>query len=434
MMTRGLFFLWYRFALWPLLFGVLHLAAFKNSKIRRGLQMRQGDGTGRRPWLAALPANQRPIWIHCASMEFEYAKPVITEIKAKEPRAKILVTYFSPTVAQAAERFPGVDAACPSPWESAGTLQDFIDHHRPQSLLIARTDTWPEMLRQSCEAKIPSLLFSATIAKNSGRAKGLGKWISKTVFNDLSQIFCVSEGDREVFESLGCTGKVKVAGDTRYDQVQTRLSTPKALREELFQSADPVLVAGSTWAEDESVLIETAKLLSGTRLKWILVPHEPTPTHLEELEGRLHAAGLSSLRYSSAESWNHNEIMIIDQVGILAELYLKGRFAFVGGSFKKTVHSVMEPLAAGCLTFVGPLHDNNREALEFRTISVSPSSPRLTSVLPVTNAETFASALREALESFDFHGQEKIRSEIKSRSGKSELVAEWALERWRPTP
>lgn len=435
-MKHAFFFLCYRRLLWPLLYGAFRLVARTNAKVRQGLEMRNADSSGRPPWLNALPSGQRPIWIHCASMELEYAKPVITAIKERQPAAKILITYFSPSVAQAAARFPGVDAACPSPWENAATLQAFLEHHQPQMLLLARTDTWPEMLRQTHLKGIPSLLFSATLARDSGRARGLGRWLSKIVFSDLSQIFCVSEEDRAVFADLGCEDKVRVAGDTRYDQVQARLDHPKPVHETLFNSqADakvPILVAGSTWEEDETVLIETmVKLKTGPRLKWILVPHEPTPEHLEKLEDMIERVGFRSIRYSQAQAWPSDEVLLIDQIGILAELYLKGQLAFVGGSFKKTVHSVMEPLAAGCVTFVGPLHANNREALEFRTLPIADSSG-LTMVQPVRDAEEFAHQLSLALTHLSHDTQSSIRHEIQNRSGKSELVAKWALERWAP--
>jgi 3-deoxy-D-manno-octulosonic-acid transferase len=61
-------------------------------------------------------------------------------------------------------------------------------------------------------------------------------------------------------------------------------------------------------------------------------------------------------------------VLLVDQVGWLAELYAWGDMAFVGGSFRKTVHSVMEALGAGLKTFVGPLHTNNREAIEFQNV------------------------------------------------------------------
>ncbi|MES2857251.1 MAG: glycosyltransferase N-terminal domain-containing protein, partial [Bdellovibrionota bacterium] len=149
-----LFFFIYRFFGWPLLRGAFLLAAPILPKIKEGLQQRQGQ-----PWLAG-PKQSNPFWFHCASGEFEYAKPVIREIKKREPTARILVTYFSPTMANAIKKFEGVDFAAPVPWDTQSSLQEFIDYHRPRALLIARTDAWPEMVATSRANGIPSLLFS----------------------------------------------------------------------------------------------------------------------------------------------------------------------------------------------------------------------------------------------------------------------------------
>jgi 3-deoxy-D-manno-octulosonic-acid transferase len=80
--------------------------------------------------------------------------------------------------------------------------------------------------------------------------------------------------------------------------------------------------------------------------------------------------GLSWTRYSQTENWSQHQVLILDQIGCLQEIYAWGDLAFVGGSFKDKVHSVMEPLAAGLPVMVGPHHNNNREALHFQNVHV----------------------------------------------------------------
>lgn len=427
MFAETLFFFLYRLALWPLFRLALWGLSFFNEKIRQGLAMRAPDAQGRLPWLA-FPPSSRPLWIHCASGELEYAKPVITLLKKKHPELKILVTYFSPSIAKGAKSFAEIDFACPLPWETPRSLSEFIRWHEPRALLIARTDTWPEMLRQAKRAGLETLLFSATLPENSGRARGLGRWASRAAFSYLDQVFCVSSEDEKVFRGIDPRLNVMRLGDTRYDQVQARLQAPKPLRQALFQGVnrENVFVAGSTWPEDEVVLIEVAARLN-ERLRFILVPHEPTPAHLEAMETQLAARGLKSVRYSQASAWPDGAVLVIDQVGILAELYLQGRFAFVGGSYRKTVHSVMEPLAAGCLTFVGPKHHNNREALEFKTIPAikSSASGPLPCVVEARDADAFTGLVSAALSAPERNWHETLIAEIKRRSGTSEKIVAW---------
>jgi 3-deoxy-D-manno-octulosonic-acid transferase len=442
--TRSSFYFFYRTFFWPLFIslfralGHLHPKILPKTlpKIRATLQMRERRN-GTWPWLAGegTPPGIDCVWIHCASGEFEYAKPVITLLKSKSPETRVLVTHLSPSVTRAVRSFPGVDFACPLPWDQPAILQEFLAHHRPKVLMISRTDAWPEMLRQAKSHGLVTLLFSATLARESGRAKGIGSWMSKAVFAHLDRIFCVTEADREVFASLGFKDRTQTAGDTRYDQVIARLSAPRPLRQELFSGVDPArtLVCGSTWKEDEDVILKIAERWR-SRVWIVLIPHEPTEEHLEELEKSVLARGLRSIRYSKSSAWEKDTVLLVDEIGILAELYQQGSLAFVGGSFKKSVHSVMEPLAAGCITFVGPFHKNNREALEFRDVPAEPGSQAMGCVQVVHDAESFSGALERALARLADPASDipsSIRNEVRERSGKSEIVVTWALDQLR---
>jgi 3-deoxy-D-manno-octulosonic-acid transferase len=340
----------YRILVAPfLILGFLFAAVF-SKKIRQGLAMRLHHvwkTTGSAP----------PIWIHAASGEFEYAKPVITELKKRFPQVPILVTYFSPTFVSAVQKFPGVDFHGPLPLDTPAAVQSFIKIMHPRLLLVARTDLWPEVLHQTRQRGIPRILFSATQSTPPSLIK---KWS----LSFLSEIHCVSPLDADQLHRAGVTASIVVSGDTRYDQVLARLQNPKKLT--LESSSGPVFVAGSTWPADDDVIIEALRsaLLDKT-LQLLLVPHEPTPAHLAECIRKLQARSIPYQLYSTSKSFDQ-PVMIVDQVGILAELYTRADVAFVGGSFVRSVHSVMEPLAAGVPVVVGPHHKNNREALQFQ--------------------------------------------------------------------
>ncbi len=413
----------YNGLIYPFLRLLFFLLSFRNQKIREGLRLRKKTD-GQWPWLGT-PARSQPIWLHCASFEFEYAKPVIAEIKTRRPSQKILVTYFSPSVRQAVEKFPGIDFAVPSPWDQPKIIKEFLHHHQPRALLIARTDTWPEMLYQTAQANIPSLLFSATINEGSGRLRtpALTRWS----LSHLRALFCVTVADQAIFARLGLGAKTQVAGDTRFDQVLARLQAPREIKTGFFKSNRPLFVYGSTWIEDEDIIID---LVAATtqQVRHVIVPHEPTPEHLHLLQENLKKCGLTYALYSQytpEQTIALDAVLVVDQLGILAELYALAHFAFVGGSFRKTVHSVMEPLAAGALTFVGPYHENNREALEFKTIAIKAG---LTAVQPVSSARQWQTLLQLALQ--EFHEPEKlrVREEVQKRSGQSVRVVDWLEE------
>jgi 3-deoxy-D-manno-octulosonic-acid transferase len=262
--------------------------------------------------------------------------------------------------------------------------------------------------------KVPVVLFSYTQkAFTNPFKRALTRWL----MSYIQRIYCVSEVDREHLLPVIGSQTVEVLGDTRYDQVIERLKNPKPIVDVLRPRGVPVLVAGSTWPADEAVLLPAlAPLLKAGRIKLILVPHEPTNEHLEALRLQLQKLGLNSERFSLQQSWDDKPVLLVDQVGFLAELYLWGDYAFVGGSFRKSVHSVMEALGAGALTFVGPFHHNNREALEFKNLQVA-QHPALE---VVSSSEELRERLTAALDSLDirqFH--QALRQEFHRRLGAS---------------
>ncbi len=392
-----------------LLLIILH--PFLSDKIRALVLVR------RRKKLADLHI-KNPIWIHCSSGEFEYAKSVIREIKKNHPHEKILVTYLSNSYVKAIESFPGVDESFPLPFDLPGPIQQFLNHIKPKCLLIARTDLWPELLTQTQRKKIPSLLFSATFPSNASFFARLWK---KTVLAYVDHIYCVSFDDYDfAIQTLGLpTTQVSVLGDTRYDQVIHRLSSPKPLREPL-EPKGLTLVAGSTWSEDEKVLLTALEpLLKQKKIHLILVPHEPTVAHIASLQSQLDKMQILYGLYSTATA--PMPVILVDQVGILADLYAWGHLAFVGGSFKKTVHSVMEPLTHGALTFVGPYFENNREAVEFQKVNVT---PKLTAVESCQSAHDLQAKFSLAMTEINPDLQKKISDLVVSQTGASSKLAQ----------
>lgn len=419
---RHIPWLWlYRLFMYPLLWLGFWLLSFFNKKIAEGLLLRKKQG-GVYPWLK-FPKGSNPIWFHCSSMEFEYAKPVIREIKKINPNQKILVTYFSPSARKAVEGFSEVDFACPLPWDFLWVIKEFIIFHRPKMLVYARTDVWPEATTQCLLRNIPCYLFSATLAKNSSRLRLFNRGFTRWCYSLLNQIFCVSEGDKFNFTKAGINKNCQVLGDTRYDQVFHRLLNPKQLKNIFPKSRSDgrVVIFGSTWPEDEKVIFETLGTKKFENLIFVVVPHEITLEHLQSLSRQ------NMVKYSELEHpIKKGEILLVDQVGILAELYALADLAFVGGSFKKNVHSVMEPLAAGCLTLVGPNYENNREAIEFLGLKLTsltsafsePASPVLV-FKKAAQLSVYLEWLSKASESDLSRIHDEIHSLVSARKGAS---------------
>ena len=355
----------YRFVLLPLAVGILELFSFAwPAKIKEMIEDRAGLN------FQALPS--RPLWIHASSGEIEYAKSVVRAVRETYPQIPILVTYFSPSAKKLIQKFPGVDLAMALPWDLTGEIERFLNFYKPRACLIARTDVWPEVTRQLKKRQIPAVLFAATLANESSRRGIFSSSLTRVALNSLSKIFCVSFEDQENFKALKLKTEVIVAGDTRFDQVLHRLKNPQPVKLELKPAGSaPIFVCGSTWPQDEEVLLDGfgAWLERGGRI--VMAPHEVAPARIQALQAQLTQRGWSVQTYQEASNWS-SQILLVNQIGCLQELYAWGHLGFVGGSFKDKVHSVMEPLCVGMPVAVGPHHLNNREALQFQNVILKP--------------------------------------------------------------
>lgn len=351
----------YRWFLLPVSLGLLRiLSPFLSPKIRELFSDRQ---VIRKPVAGSAPC----ILIHAASGEIEYAKPVIRAIRKRWPQFRVVVSYYSPSAKKLHKGFEAHEIV-PLPFDRPRLVQSFLDLYKPQAVLIARSDVWPEFVHQCQERGIHTVLFSATASAAGPLEEWFGRSLKAFTLSKLTLVTCVSEEDATSFRKLTNT-PVLVQGDTRYEQVLERLKNARVLPvEKQTVPAKKIAVLGSTWPEDDEVFLSVAD--REKRIRWIWAPHEVNEDKIKNLSEKLTQSGLKVQRFSKTGTWDA-DVLLVDQIGVLAELYSWGDFAFVGGSFKKKVHSVMEPLAAGLPVIVGPHHRNNREALEFQKVKLT---------------------------------------------------------------
>jgi 3-deoxy-D-manno-octulosonic-acid transferase len=193
--------------------------------------------------------------------------------------------------------------------------------------------------------------------------------LTRDAYAALAAVGAISEQHAKRLASLGVRRSVvQVTGDTRFDQVWQRAnnvdrSSPLISR---LSSARPTLVAGSTWPADEAVLRGAWKAVRAAvpAARLIIAPHEPTREHVEPILEWGRKSGLKTLTLDSALSEGaHADVIVVDQTGVLGELYALADVAFVGGGFHGAgLHSVIEPAAFGAPVVFGPGHGMSREA------------------------------------------------------------------------
>lgn len=341
-------------------------------KLVRGIQGRQGVLERFRAWGDAErdPA-RKLLWFHAPSVgEGLQARAVVQALADRREDFQLVYTYFSPS----AERFAqsiGADLTDYLPFDLPGQTAAALDTLRPDLIAFSKTDVWPNLTWQAEQRGIPMVLLSGTLPASSSRIGAGARLLLGPAYRRLTRVAAISPADAQRFGAFGVPESRRlVMGDARFDQVLQRAegaaSSPWSRR--LAAPDRFVMVAGSTWPPDEAVLLPAvrAAVADGSPFRLVVAPHEPSEAHLRGVEEQIAAAGFRSQRMGEIESAPvEAEVVVVDQVGVLGDLYSIADVAYVGGGWGTAgLHSVLEPAAFGAPVLFGPRHANAREAGE----------------------------------------------------------------------
>jgi len=359
--------IFYRWFVLPALWLVFWLYSLVNRKVRRGLVGRRTLFADLERQLPNLPDGKR-VWFHSSSLgEFEQAKPIIAELRRRIPGIGIIVTFFSPSGYEHSRKYQLAHVISYLPADTQRNARKLLDLLRPDAAIMVRYDIWPNHVWELRRRGIPTMIANATMRRQTQRRFPLARSFHHHVYNAIDRILTVSKSDVEAFNFFGLTHPIiEAIGDTRYDQVHTRSSEAKkrAIMAPPVTTGKKVLVVGSSWPEDEEVLLPALTRLQHEvpELLCIIAQHEPTVEHLEELEDQL-AGHCSSIRFSSLTDYRGEQVIIVDSIGILLTLYGYAHIAYVGGSFRQGIHNVLEAAVYGIPVLFGPKHRNSHEPL-----------------------------------------------------------------------
>jgi 3-deoxy-D-manno-octulosonic-acid transferase len=345
--------------------GLASLTPSTSNKLLNTFASRRGV----RARFAAFPrALGRPLlWMHAPSVgEGLQARPVLELARERAREWQLAYTYFSPS----AERFAAglnVDFRDVLPFDDTGDARAALRALDPTALVFSKLDVWPTLAREASNHGVALGLVSATLSAASTRRHGIATALLRDAYARLDRVGAISAEDAERLVMLGVPAKrVTVTGDTRFDQVWARAARAdlgSALLAPL-RSDRPTLVAGSTWPADEKPLLEAWSSLreQHPEMRLIIAPHEPTPAHLEPVDRWGKSADIRCARLGAAEA-AEADVVVVDRVGVLGDLYAIADVAYVGGGFHAAgLHSVLEPAAFGAPVVFGPRHANSREA------------------------------------------------------------------------
>ena len=334
----------------------------------------------------SISTTNKVIWMHAASLgEFEQGLPIIEKLKSEFPSYKILVTFFSPSGYEVKKNTRAADVVTYLPIDTKQNAKRFIELANPKLAIFVKYEVWPNFLNELEANEIPTVLISAIFKKNQIYFWKYSSFMRKAL-KSFTHIFVQDESSQNLLESFGITNN-SLSGDTRLDRVSEILERDNTVSfMEKFKKDRQCFVAGSTWPEDEKILVDYINH-APKNLKFILAPHTIKTDKILGLAGSItkKTAVYSKL---DEETIGDFEVLIIDTIGMLTKIYSYADIAYVGGGFATGLHNTLEPAVFGIPVIIGPNYSGFKEAEDLVS---------LRGILPINDQLSFDQQLKKLL-------------------------------------
>lgn len=330
--------------------GLLFVVALFSAKIRRFVQGRKGTFSYLKN---QLEKEDRVIWFHTASLgEFEQGLPLIEQCKKEYPNYKILVTFFSPSGYEVKKNTHVADMVCYLPLDTKGKINRFLELTRPKLAIFVKYEFWPNTLNLLRKRNIPTLLVSGIFRPDQVFFKPYGGFMIRSL-KTFTHFFVQNEESKSLLHGINFLN-VTVSGDTRYDRVVEILDRNNSLTfMERFVDNSICLVAGSTWPEDQALLVDYINASARKDLKVVIAPHKVACDQIEKLQMSIKK---NVVLYSKMdlETVDGAQVLIVDTIGLLTRIYSYADIAYVGGGMGSTgLHNTLEPAVFGIPVIIG---------------------------------------------------------------------------------
>src|ERR1017187_343735 len=384
----------------------------RHGKYRKGLAERMGGVPAR------LTDGSRPgrvIWVHAVSVgEVLAVSGLVEQMRLASPQTRGLVSTTTDTGQELARKRFGADNVFYFPMDFAFAIRPYLQALRPELVVLAETEFWPNFLRQAHASGARVAVVNARISDRSWPRYRRFRWALRRMLVHVDLFLAQTTEDSTRLQSIGAqAGRVQVTGNLKFD-VSLPASPPivESLRRSLAsEGAGPVLVCGSTVEDEEPPLLKAFENLrvGHPRAMMILAPRHPE--RFDQVAILLQQLGIPSFRRSQ---WQGEAlaggVLLVDSIGELAALYALADVAFVGGSLvPRGGHNIIEPAQHGVAIVTGNHTENFRDIV---TLFQSRDAVRIVGLaeLPLTLMQLLADdAERRAL---GRRAEETMRSQM----------------------
>lgn len=309
----------------------------------------------------SIIAEDKMLWFHCASLgEYEQGLPVFKALRKDYPNHKIVLTFFSPSGYEIKKENSIADIVVYLPLDTKNNAKKFLNIVRPELTVFVKYEIWPNFLKALKQRNHRAILISALFRSNQSFFKPYGKIFRQALFS-FNHIFTQDESSKTLLEKINYKS-ISISGDTRFDRVMQQLqqdNTIEFLKQ--FKEDKLCIVAGSTWPEDEKLLVN---YINETTLdtKFIIAPHNIKPNQINQLKKSISKKTILFSDKNNKKLANY-QVFIIDVIGILSKTYRYADIAYVGGAVGKTgLHNTLEAAIFEIPILIGNNHSNFPEA------------------------------------------------------------------------
>ena len=339
-------------------------AIFGNQKAKNWIE-------GRIQWQEKLGrainnTERKKYWFHCASLgEFEQGRPLIEKIRSEFPDAFLVLTFFSPAGFEIRKNYPEVNYVCYLPIDTKSNATIFVEILNPDKTFFIKYEFWYHFFQELKKKKKETYIISANFRPDQVFFKWYGGFF-RSILQNVTHLFVQDKNSSRLLTDIGINATT-VSGDTRFDRVikiTSEINSNLILSN--FKKDELLLIAGSTWKEDEELILQEFYSKGHKRYKLIIFPHEIHDQHLKSLEEIIFNLGGNKdcIRYSNYNPSIDYKILLMDTIGMLSSAYYFADITYVGGGFGKGIHNILEPAAHGKPILFGPEYNKFREAHE----------------------------------------------------------------------
>jgi 3-deoxy-D-manno-octulosonic-acid transferase len=342
--------------------ALIYVASLFNPKAKLWIQGRKG---GFQKLITFKQNCNKPIiWIHCASLgEFEQGRPIIEYIRKEHSEYAILLTFFSPSGFEIRKNYDQVDMVSYLPSDSYHNAKKFVELINPQMAIFVKYEYWFNYMHFLHKKAIPLYVISAIFRPNQHFFKPYGSWFVKQL-KTVSYFYTQNQISTQLLQVIGINN-VTMCGDTRFDRVLKIAENVGSFEIiDAFCNAKPrenIWVIGSSWHPDEIML--EALIGEIPNLRFIIAPHEIHQEHLNQISQLFSKYQLTFYSKTTVEEASKADILVVDTMGMLSQIYQYGHVAFIGGGFGSGIHNILEAAAYQIPVIFGPRYHKFDEAV-----------------------------------------------------------------------